>query len=361
MPPASPAEMDSISMWNTLLLSPGSGEAMTKVEERDSYSRVFSTRELPALKRLPALREHFGQKIRLNIDAEPGQAVEMTMHDTPGLRRAEMLSSLTARLTRPAPMLADGEDAVCLMMKTSGQLALTQGRQQAVPQLGEAVLLLYREPSVLEFVNATYLAVRVPFGALSGLANDLEAAAGRCIPHDTEALSLLRTYVASLPARIADPQLGRLSATHIYDLIALAIGTTQESRQLANQRGVRAARLEAIKADLIRDAALNINQLAARHGITPRYVQMLFEDAGTTFSEFALERRLEAARGMLKSPRYMTWSVIAIALEAGFGDLSHFNRRFKRRYNMTPSDLRAQSKRNEVPASARNAAARSPT
>lgn len=47
-------------------------------------------------------------------------------------------------------------------------------------------------------------------------------------------------------------------------------------------------------------------------------------------------------RGMLLSPRYASWSITAIALEAGFGDLSHFNRRFRRRYLMTPTDLRGQ-------------------
>ena len=144
----------------------------------------------------------------------------------------------------------------------------------------------------------------------------------------------MRSYLASLPESIADPELGRLSATHVYDLIALAVGATDEGREIANQRGVRAARIEAVKADLIQYSALNINQLAARQGISPRYVQMLFEESGTTFSEFALERRLEAARGMLTSPRYTTWSITAIALEAGFGDVSHFNRRFKRRYQM---------------------------
>jgi AraC-like DNA-binding protein len=71
---------------------------------------------------------------------------------------------------------------------------------------------------------------------------------------------------------------------------------------------------------------------------------MLFEEAGTTFSDFALERRLDAARSMLTSPRYATWSITSIAFEAGFGDLSHFNRRFKRRYFMAPSDMRAQTK-----------------
>jgi AraC-like DNA-binding protein len=151
----------------------------------------------------------------------------------------------------------------------------------------------------------------------------------------------------NLPVRIADPQLGRLSATHVYDLIALAIGATAEGRLLATQRGVRAARFEAIKAALVQNTGLNLDQLAARQGISPRYIQMLFEEAGTTFSDFVIERRLDVARTMLTSPRCAVWSVTAIALEAGFSDLSHFNRRFKRRYCMTPSDLRAQTKHEE--------------
>lgn len=315
-----------------------------KVEERDCASLHFSTRELPPPKRLPALRDLFDQAVRLQIDAEPGHAVEMMMHVAPGLRRAKMLSSLTARITRPTQMLADGEDTVCLMMKTSGHMALTQGRREGIPQVGDGVLLVYREPAFLQLVDTTYLSVRVPFSALAPLTRNVAAAAAQCIPRETEALSLLRAYLASLPERIADPQLGRLSAMHVYDLIALAIGATDEGREIANQRGVRAARLEAIRGDLIQNAALNLDQLAARQGISPRYVQMLFEEAGTTFSDFVLERRLDEARTMLTSPRYAAWSIIAIALEAGFGDLSHFNRRFKRRYLMTPTDMRRLTK-----------------
>jgi AraC-like DNA-binding protein len=303
----------------------------------------FSTRELHPSKRLPALCELFDQSIRMEIDAERGHVVEMQLHIAPGLRRAQMLSSLTARVTRPAQRLADGEDTVCLMIKTGGQMALTQGRRESVPQAGGAVLLVYREPARLQFVDTTYLSVRVPFSALATLAN-VEAAAACCIPHETEPLALLRSYVETLPARIEDPLLQRLVATHVYDLMALAIGATPEGREIANRRGVRAARLEAIKAELVRDPTLQIAALAARQGVSTRYVQMLFEEQGTTYSDFALDRRLDSACRMLTGPRYATWSIAAIALEAGFGDLSHFNRRFKRRYLKTPTDHRRQAR-----------------
>lgn len=316
-------------------------------DRRDWTSMHFSTGALSPRQRLPALRDLFERAIRLDIDVHPEQPIEMTVHDAPGVRRAKMLSPLTARLTRPMQMLSDGDDTVCLMMKTGGHLALSQCGREETAQHGDGVLLVYREPAVAQFVDATYLSVRVPFAALGALAK-VEVAAGRRIPRDVEALRLLRAYLAALPQRIADPHLGRLSATHIYDLIALAIGATPECRELASRRGVRAARLEAIKADLIENTRLSVEQVAMRQGISPRYVQMLFEEAGTTFSEFVVERRLDMARGMLASPRYATRSITEIAMDAGFGDLSYFNRRFKRRYLMTPSELRAQLMRGET-------------
>ena len=317
---------------------------MPTIEEPQGSTIHFSTNQLPHEERLPALRELFDRSVQLTVDAEPGHAVEMTMALLPGVRRARMLSSMTARLTRPAPMLADGEDTVCLLMKTAGHVSVVQERREAVPQVGDGVLLVYREPASVQFLEASYLSVRVPFSALA-LAHDVGDAAARCIPRDTEALCLLKAYLANMPDHIAAPQLLQLYVTHIYDLISLAIGATQEGRQIAIQRGVRAARREAIKAEVIREPDISLDRLAVRHGISPRYVQMLFEDTGTTFSDFVLQRRLDAAHSMLTSPRYAGWSVTAIAMEAGFGDVSHFNRRFKRRFLMTPTDLGAQRTR----------------
>lgn len=319
------------------------------IEEKNFASLRFSTRDLPAARRLPALRELFDRSVQLEIYADSGQPVEMEIHVAPGLRRAKMLTSFTAQMVRPASMLADGEDTVCLMMKTGGRMALTQGHQEGVPEAGDGVLLVYREPARLQFLGATYVSVRVPFAAISMLSANAGAAAGRRIPRDTEALSLLRNYVANLPDRIANPQLGRLSATHVYDLIAIAIGATDDEREIGQQRGVRAARLEAIKGDVILNVTLDLERIAKRQGISSRYIQMLFEENGTTFSEFVLERRLDVARTMLCSPRYDKWSVTAIAFEAAFGDISYFNRSFKRRYLMTPSDMRAHARRSSLP------------
>jgi AraC-like DNA-binding protein len=94
---------------------------------------------------------------------------------------------------------------------------------------------------------------------------------------------------------------------------------------------LRAARMQAIKADIssrLGDGDLSVSAVAARHGVTSRYVHKLFETEGATFSEYVLARRLELAHRLLTDPRFGSRSIASIALDAGFSDLSHFNRTF---------------------------------
>jgi AraC-like DNA-binding protein len=72
---------------------------------------------------------------------------------------------------------------------------------------------------------------------------------------------------------------------------------------------------------------------------------MLFEAERESLSEFVLAQRLVHAHRMLADPRFAGRAIGAIAFEAGFGDLSHFNRTFRRRFGMTPSEARVQARR----------------
>jgi AraC-like DNA-binding protein len=83
-----------------------------------------------------------------------------------------------------------------------------------------------------------------------------------------------------------------------------------------------------------------VGDVAIAQKISPRYVQMLFEAEGTTFSSFVMAERLALAHRRLADPGHSAKAVSAIAYECGFGDLSYFNRSFRAAYGETPSDVR---------------------
>ena len=141
-------------------------------------------------------------------------------------------------------------------------------------------------------------------------------------------------------------ELQQLAIAHIYDLAALAMGATRDAVEIASSRGLAAARLSEIKSDIAANLSggdISVADIAQRQRVTPRYVQMLFENEGTTFTEFTRNARLNRAYRMLRDPRFADHSISTIAFEAGFSDLSYFNKVFRRRFGRTPSDVRAAS------------------
>jgi AraC-like DNA-binding protein len=75
-------------------------------------------------------------------------------------------------------------------------------------------------------------------------------------------------------------------------------------------------------------------------------VQILFASEGTTFVQFVLALRLAEVRRTFADPRSADRSITEIAFDAGFGDISYFNRRFRRQFGVTPSQVRAEMRRN---------------
>ena len=116
--------------------------------------------------------------------------------------------------------------------------------------------------------------------------------------------------------------------------------------ELAKGRGVRAARLSAVKSDIMAHLThpdLSVGAVAVRQGISEPYIRTLFQGEGTSFSDFVLSQRLARAHRMLTDPRFADRSVTSIAYDAGFGDLSYFDRCFRRRFGDTPSAIRANA------------------
>jgi AraC-like DNA-binding protein len=134
-----------------------------------------------------------------------------------------------------------------------------------------------------------------------------------------------------------------LSVRHLKDLLALAIDDAPGFAETARSRGLRAARLKLAKSYVITHSErrdVSIGSVAANLHVAPRYLQRLFEADGTTFSDFLIRQRLARAHQLLSDPNAQKLAISSIAYDVGFGDLSYFNRRFRRQYGLTPGEVR---------------------
>ena len=112
-----------------------------------------------------------------------------------------------------------------------------------------------------------------------------------------------------------------------------------------DRSALKAARLNLAKSFIMAHSDrrdMSISAVAASLNVTPRYVQRLFEADGTTFSEFLIRQRLARVHRMLRDPCVDRTAISTIAYDAGFGDLSYFNRRFRRQYGLTPREVRGE-------------------
>ena len=137
-------------------------------------------------------------------------------------------------------------------------------------------------------------------------------------------------------------ELQRSAATHVHDLVALAVGAARDAAHVASGRGARAARFAAIRADILQNLTqvrLSPKIIAKRQGVTERYIHMLFEE---TFGAFVASARLDRARDLLLNPATAAIRISDIAQRVGYGEITTFNRAFRRRFGDTPSGLRRQ-------------------
>ena len=116
----------------------------------------------------------------------------------------------------------------------------------------------------------------------------------------------------------------------------------------ANAAGscVRSGRRQAVLAEIAGsylNPALSVETIAAKLGLSRRYVFALLRESGTGFSDRVLELRLQAAFAILRDPDRAALRVSEVAYAAAFNEVSHFNRCFRRRFGTTPTNVRAAS------------------
>jgi AraC-like DNA-binding protein len=247
---------------------------------------------------------------------------------------------------RTKGLLQDGREHYLLTIHNEDHEVSVDGKRTVKVAAGD--VLLVNEAVCFEFWQGKPMSVDVlslDQRRLASLAPRVALEASYVMPATSPSLALLSGYVGMLrrnpPTSV---RASEIASRHVYDLAALVLDGFVRGGAERSPSSIAAARLKLVRKDILErlsDPGLGIEAVARRQGITSRYVQRLFETEETTFSDFVREHRLDLAFRMLRERDPASCSITTIAYDAGFSDITTFNRAFRRRFEATPSEVRA--------------------
>jgi AraC-like DNA-binding protein len=237
-------------------------------------------------------------------------------------------------------------DFYLCLRSDSGPMSFAQRGREVNFNAATAVLGVCNDPLDLRAGEYNqWMHVAIPRTRLQGLVAGVEDLVAMPLDSSAPALRHLRRYLSLLVERADDPDLTAHIETTLVDLVALALGAGRDAAEIARMRGLRAARLQDVLSNIRAGFAnpdFSLDDIASRLGLTPRYVQTLLQEAGSSFTERVLELRLQRARNMLSDPRSDRMKIGEISDACGFSEISYFNRCFRRRFGLTPTAARGR-------------------
>jgi AraC family transcriptional activator of tynA and feaB len=263
-----------------------------------------------------------------------------------GPATANFLTATSQSVARTRRRIArSNNESFLLVHQREGEFELDHYGQTSLLRGGDCVLVDAREPYRVHCPRVTCcLVLQLPLQWLRAWLPQPEVMAGRVLHPDNGWSAALSAALAALhPNGLSDLALPPgVVAEQFVSLLALAggpIATHSLRPEPLTDQLLRLLR------DRYHEIGLTPTAVASDLGISPRYLHHLFAKRATTFGRELALVRLERARVLLNDRRYADTPIGDVASRCGFAEASHFARRFRNSYGLSPSDYRRRSRR----------------
>jgi AraC family transcriptional regulator, positive regulator of tynA and feaB len=242
---------------------------------------------------------------------------------------------------------SDGDDLL-ICAQIDGEGDATQDGRRGVVNGGSFCLLDTRRPFRTNIYRRTRsVIVQVPRQKLDVRLGPITSLTAHTMDGQKALPALAAGFLARLPSCLdaVDVVAAAGLAEQALDLLALALSseTGQNVIALSSSRAATLRRLKFEIESRLADPDLRPSTVAEAVGISVRYANALLSAEQTSLERYIVQQRLERCRRALDDPVQELRSIGEIAYGWGFSDLSHFARRFKAAFGVSPSDYRRRS------------------
>lgn len=260
-------------------------------------------------------------------------------------------SSRAGWLVRVVSEMPDANDRnhVYLGVHVRGPVTVVHERARTPLEPNDLVFCDPARRHLLQFgEDCQMIFFRVPRCYLGVTESELEPVLGVPVRGGQGIGALVSEFLTALAARaefrrstIGDRR--ARTAVHLLSVLVMELldADTADAADDASGAGTELlSRIRAYIEEHLMDPDLSPDSIARAHHISVRYLQRLFQNDGSTVSQWVRQRRLEFCRFELgRSRRRITMA--AVAHRWGFSSPSHFSRTFRGAYGMSPSEWQA--------------------
>lgn len=268
---------------------------------------------------------------------EEGFAAKVETRPLAGTNRARLRSRPQRTDHGPREVARTDGAYYFVNLQLAGRCITTVRDRTTVVRAGEFVVVDTAEPYFFTLDQPwQMLSFRVPHGDLATHLGGRRPELGRPFPAagTAAAVSALMPALWSLDA--AAP-----GAAELVDSFTTAVAAATAST--AVDGGVTRTAILAHVERHLGDRDLTVAGVCRRFAISPRTLHNLFADADESFAATVRHRRLERSRAVLADPG-TTATVTAVAAAHGFDDPTSFSRAFRRRFGVSPHEMRVHER-----------------
>jgi AraC-like DNA-binding protein len=233
-------------------------------------------------------------------------------------------------------------EEVCIGTQLSGQTLKTVGEHHQAFAPGEISLIDFSSPFEWRSAEAsTNMWLQLSYAELCLPAEEIRSAAGDLTTSplyelfQTHLLQLYRFLEDDIPASAAE-SLGSATLELARAVIATVGQDDLARNDVANEALV--TRVEAYVQQHLADPALSPESIAHAHHISVRQLYKLWSARELGLAQWIMRGRLEGARRDMAKDGSI--GIAAVARQWGFTDPTHFGRRFRAAYGISPREWR---------------------
>ncbi|MBY6066653.1 helix-turn-helix domain-containing protein [Leisingera aquaemixtae] len=278
------------------------------------------------------LRANCGHYYATPDRSAPGWTGSFLLHQRSGVDVAE-IRCLPARIERTRQgILRDEQEHFFLLHQLDGETGIRHAGRETLLRPGEFLLLDSTRTAELNITGrpAAFLSAHLPRALVLERRREMPQAGCK--------IARQHPLHASL-CGLLDAEGAQDGAGYIFELVPLAFaaGAYPGGGSLSSRRHRFRLVRESLEL-LSTDPQLTVDTLAARTGLSRRQLQREFQENGTSFTDCLARTRLAAVAGKLghAARQGRRVPIAQVAYSAGFGDISHFNRIFRRHFGCSP-------------------------